>query len=77
MVPVENTHFAPQISYPTPPPYAEFPLSSDHLIRLIHQNVFSALMNNKSLLAKTTHLTKPNLQGLSLSSLRQEISATA
>lgn len=40
-----------------------FPLSSDHLIRLIHQNVMSGLMNNKYLLTKTTYITKPIVSG--------------
>lgn len=44
---IKNSHFSPRTSYPTPLASVNSPLSSDHLIRLIHQNVFSALMNNK------------------------------
>ena len=62
---VEQTSSSPQ-SYPPTPESVHFPLSADHLIHLIHQNVFSALMNNKSVLAKTTYLTKPAVQGPSL-----------
>ena len=63
---VEHSDFSPQTSYPTPPLCDEFPLSSDHLIQLIHQNVFTALMKNKYLLAKTTYLTHFNLHEPSL-----------
>lgn len=38
-----------------------FPLSSDHLLHLIHQNVFRALMTNKSLLTATASLRKVEL----------------
>jgi hypothetical protein len=38
-----------------------FPLSSDHLLHLIHQNVFRALMTNKSLLKATASLRKVEL----------------
>lgn len=38
-----------------------FPLSSDHLLHLIHQNVFRALMTNKSLLNATASLRKVEL----------------
>lgn len=60
---IEKTCLSPRPNYPTPPASVDFPMSSDHLIRLIHQNVFSGLMNNKSLLSKTTYLTKPIAQG--------------
>ena len=60
---VESTDFSPKTTFPTPPTSVNFPLSSDHLIRLIHQNVFSALMSNKALLNKTTYMTKPTNQG--------------
>ncbi|EPE25475.1 hypothetical protein GLAREA_01387 [Glarea lozoyensis ATCC 20868] len=36
----------------------EFPLSSDHLIHLIHYNVYRALITNKQLLKSRTYLTK-------------------
>lgn len=42
---------------PGPPPNS-FPLSSDHLLRLIHFNVLRALMNNKALLAQRTSQTR-------------------
>jgi hypothetical protein len=58
---VQKTDFSPKTTYQTPPASIDFPLSSDHLIRLIHQNVFSALMGNKSLLTQTTYITKPTV----------------
>lgn len=39
-----------------------FPLSSDHLLHLVHYNVLRALHINKSILNDTTHFTKPSLQ---------------
>jgi hypothetical protein len=48
---------------PEPPPF-EFPLSLDHLLHLIHHNVYRALRTNKSLLNDRTFLTKPPLQGV-------------
>ncbi|KAG0651755.1 hypothetical protein D0Z07_1900 [Hyphodiscus hymeniophilus] len=50
----------------TPSSSVNFPLSADHLIRLIHQNVFFALMQNKSILSTTTYLTKPAVQSPAL-----------
>lgn len=44
-----------------PPPDADltyFPLSSDHLLHLIHYNLFRALVTNKVLLDKTTILIR-------------------
>ncbi|KAG4442510.1 hypothetical protein IFR05_002010 [Cadophora sp. M221] len=38
-----------------------FPLSSDHLLRLIHFNVFRGLITNKALLSGRTFQTKVNL----------------
>jgi hypothetical protein len=46
---------------PEPPPFV-FPLSADHLLHLIHYNVYRALLTNKSLLNETTFLTQPHLQ---------------
>jgi hypothetical protein len=41
-------------------PTVYFPLSSDHLLHLIHHNVFRALITNKALLSATTSLIKRN-----------------
>ncbi|TVY40092.1 hypothetical protein LSUB1_G003669 [Lachnellula subtilissima] len=38
-----------------------FPLSSDHFLHLVHQNVYRALIANKSLLSNTTFLIKVEL----------------
>jgi hypothetical protein len=56
-------HFSSTISNPesltdsqTPP--VNFPLSSDHLIHLIHHNVYRALVSNKTTLSSSTFLTR-------------------
>ena len=65
LVTQKQTNPSPK-SYRTPPESVNFPLSADHLIRLIHQNVFAALMNNKSVLVKTTYLTRHTPQAPSI-----------
>lgn len=48
--------------HPTTSNPNSFPLSSDHLLHFIHQNVFCALMSNKSLLNINASLTKVELE---------------
>jgi len=38
-----------------------FPLSSDHLLHLIHHNVYRALLTNKDLLEKAASLIRPSI----------------
>lgn len=39
----------------------QFPLSSDHLLHLIHHNVYRALLTNKALLEKAASLIRPSI----------------
>jgi hypothetical protein len=55
---VDYTYFVPQTT-----PLVDFPLSADHLIHLVHLNVFSALMKNKQTLATATYSSKLHLPG--------------